>query len=67
MAEKKKRVRAASIHAINDTPASRAIKNVISVILILYTFIAIYLIGLSFLNAFKTKPDLINNTMGWPR
>ena len=66
MIEKKKRVRVTSIHAINDTPASRAIKNVVSVILILYTFIAIYLIGLSFLNAFKTKPDLINNTMGWP-
>ncbi len=66
MIERKQHVRATSIHAINDTPASRAVKNIVSVVLILYTFIAIYLIGLSFLNAFKTKSDLINNTMGWP-
>lgn len=66
MFEKVSRVRNTSVHSVNDTPVSRTVKNIISVILILYTFIAIYLIGLSFLNAFKMKSDLINNTMGWP-
>lgn len=41
-------------------------KNIISAILVIYTFIAIYLIGSTILNAFKTKSELINNTMGWP-
>lgn len=64
---KRERYRATSIHSVNDTAVTRFFKNLISIILILYTLIAIYLIGLSFLNAFKTKPDLINNTMGWPK
>jgi raffinose/stachyose/melibiose transport system permease protein len=55
-----------SIHELNDTRGSRIIKWIISGVLILYSLIAIYLIGLSFLNAFKTRQDLINNTMGWP-
>jgi len=54
------------IHELNDTALSKTVKRIISIVLILYSFIAIYLIGLSFLNAFKTKSDLINNTMGWP-
>ena len=62
----KKIVLGRSIHNLNDTPGSRIWKNIITCILVLYSFIAFYLIGLSFLNAFKTKPDLINNTMGWP-
>lgn len=62
----KKRIRETSIHSLNDTRGSRFIKDLVSFVLILYTLIAIYLIGLSFLNAFKTKSDLINNTMGWP-
>ena len=55
-----------SIHELNDTRGSRIIKWIISGVLILYSLIAIYLIGLSFLNVFKTRQDLINNTMGWP-
>ena len=55
-----------NIHELNDSRASRITKGIISGVLILYSFIAIYLIGLSFLNAFKTRSDLINNTMGWP-
>ena len=58
--------RSHNIHELNDTKASKIIKRIISCVLILYSFIAIYLIGLSFLNAFKTRSDLINNTMGWP-
>ena len=55
-----------NIHELNDSRASKITKGIISGVLILYSFIAIYLIGLSFLNAFKTRSDLINNTMGWP-
>ena len=62
----KQRVRATSIHSLNDTRGSRFAKGLVSAVLVLYTLIAIYLIGLSFLNAFKTKADLINNTMGLP-
>ncbi len=46
---------------------AKAVKNVISAVLVLYTLIAIYLIGSTVLNSFKTKSELINNTMGWPR
>ncbi len=45
---------------------TKVVKDIISVILVLYTFISIYLIGMTMLNSFKTKSDLINNTMGWP-
>jgi raffinose/stachyose/melibiose transport system permease protein len=62
----KKTLLSRSIHNLNDTPSSRIWKNIVTFILILYSLIAFYLIGLSFLNAFKTKSDLINNTMGWP-
>ena len=62
----KQRVRVTSIHSLNDTRGSRFAKGLVSAVLVLYTLIAIYLIGLSFLNAFKTKADLINNTMGLP-
>lgn len=44
----------------------KVVKNIISAILVLYTFISIYLIGMTILNSFKTKAELINNTMGWP-
>jgi raffinose/stachyose/melibiose transport system permease protein len=43
------------------------VKNIISCILVLYTFISIYLIGMTMLNSFKTKSELINNTMGFPK
>lgn len=42
------------------------VKATLSIILILYSLIALYLIGNSFLCAFKTKSDLINNTFGIP-
>lgn len=64
---KKRKDRYTTIHSLNDTRGSRAIKNIVSGILIVYTLLAIYLIGISFLNAFKTKSDLINNTLGWPK
>ncbi len=50
---------------IESRPA-KIIKGIISCLLVLYTFISIYLIGMTILNSFKTKSELINNTMGWP-
>ena len=44
----------------------KTVKNVISAVLVAYTFLAIYLIGSTILNSFKTKSELIQNTMGWP-
>jgi raffinose/stachyose/melibiose transport system permease protein len=43
------------------------VKNLISFVLVLYTLITIFLIGNSVLSAFKTKSDLITNTMGFPK
>jgi raffinose/stachyose/melibiose transport system permease protein len=42
-------------------------KNLISFVLILYTLITIFLIGNAVLSSFKTKADLITNTMGFPK
>ncbi len=43
------------------------VKNLISFVLILYTLITIFLIGNAVLSSFKTKADLITNTMGFPQ
>lgn len=45
---------------------AKMVKNIISALLVIYTFLSIYLIGMTILNSFKTKAELINNTMGWP-
>lgn len=42
-------------------------KKICSVILILYTFISLYLLLSTLMNSFKTKKDLINNTLGFPK
>lgn len=47
--------------------ANKIIKNSISAILVLYTFITIFLIGNTVLSSFKTKQELINHTIGFPR
>jgi len=52
--------------SLRETRMSASAKGAISIVLILYSLIAVYLIGNSFLCAFKTKSDLINNTFGWP-
>lgn len=46
---------------------TRIIKNTISVILILYTFITIFLVGNTVLSSFKPKQELIQNTFGFPK
>lgn len=53
--------------SIRETRAAAVTKTLISILLILYSFIAIYLIGNAIISAFKSKQDLINNTFGWPR
>lgn len=54
-------------YSITDTRASRAVKNFFSVLLLLYSLIAVALILLTVLSSFKTKSDLVNNTLGFPR
>ena len=44
----------------------KSVIYVFSGVLVAYTFLAIYLIGSTILNSFKTKSELIQNTMGWP-
>lgn len=53
-------------HDIATTRASRIGKNIISIIMLLYTTITVYLIGNTIISSFKTKTDLINNTFKWP-
>jgi raffinose/stachyose/melibiose transport system permease protein len=47
--------------------ASSIFKNVTSVLLVFYSFVAIFLIGNTILSSFKTKSDLIHNTVGFPK
>lgn len=53
--------------ALGETRLSAFVKNLITVVLVLYSLIAIFLIGNSVLSAFKTKADLIHNTLGFPQ
>ena len=52
---------------ITDTRASRIVKNFFSVVLLLYTLIAVGLILITVLSSFKTKSDLVQNTLGFPQ
>ena len=54
-------------YSITDTRASRIVKNFFSVLLLLYTLIAVTLILITVLSSFKTKSDLVNNTLGFPQ
>lgn len=42
-------------------------KAVVSIFLITYSLLTIFLIGNTIFSSFKTKSDLINNTFGWPK
>ena len=46
---------------------TKVTKNLISGILILYSSLSLFLIGNTLLSSFKTKSDLIENTIGWPK
>ncbi len=50
-----------------EAKSTRLVKNLISVILIIYSSLSIFLIGNTILSSFKTKSDLINNTLGFPK
>lgn len=54
-------------YSITDTRASRIVKNFFSVVLLLYTLIAVALILITVLSSFKTKSDLVQNTLGFPQ
>jgi raffinose/stachyose/melibiose transport system permease protein len=54
-------------HSLTESRSAVLVKNLISLVLILYTFITIFLIGNAVLSSFKTKADLISNTMGFPK
>ena len=54
-------------YSITDTRASRIVKNFFSVLLLLYTLIAVALILITVLSSFKTKSDLVHNTLGFPQ
>ena len=54
-------------HSLTESQSAVIVKNLLSLILILYTFITIFLIGNAVLSSFKTKADLITNTMGFPK
>jgi raffinose/stachyose/melibiose transport system permease protein len=52
---------------IAESRTVKTVKGIISTVLIVYTFITLFLIGNTILSSFKTKQDLINNTIGFPR
>lgn len=54
-------------YSITDTKSSRLVKNFFSVLLLFYSMIAVILILLTVLSSFKTKSDLVTNTLGLPR
>ncbi len=52
---------------IAESASVRLVKNTISVILVVYTFITLFLFGNTILSSFKEKQELINNTIGIPK
>lgn len=56
-----------SSRLLTQSRSAALVKNLISFVLILYTLITIFLIGNAVLSSFKTKADLITNTMGFPK
>jgi raffinose/stachyose/melibiose transport system permease protein len=51
---------------IAESKMVKTSKAAISVILVAYSFIAVFLIGNTILSSFKSKQELINNTIGFP-
>ena len=52
---------------IAESGTVKAVKNTISIVLIIYTSITLFLIGNTVLSSFKSKQELINNTIGIPK
>ena len=49
-----------------ESKTVKTVKAAISVVLVIYTFITLFLIGNTVLSSFKTKQELISNTIGFP-
>lgn len=49
------------------SPAAKTVRWIISIILILYTCFTIFVIGVTLLDSFKSKSDLVTNFTGWPK
>lgn len=56
-----------SVSSYNTGRGSKIVKNIISAVMVLYSFITIYLIGITVMNSFKTKVELAKNLTGWPQ
>lgn len=56
-----------SVSSYNTGRGSKIAKEIISAIMVLYSFITIYLIGITVMNSFKTKVELAKNLTGWPQ
>lgn len=52
---------------MDSNKKARVAKGVVSAVFLVYTALAIFLIGNTVLSSFKTKQDLIQNTIGFPK
>lgn len=48
------------------SPAGKTVRRILSILLMLYTGIAIFVLAITLMDSFKTKSDLIANLTGWP-
>lgn len=49
------------------SPTARMARGIIAAILIVYTFITVFVIGMTLLDSLKTKGDLVSNFVGFPK
>ena len=54
-------------NTLNMGRGSRTVKSVLSVLLIVYSLITIFLVGDTVISSFKTKLELVNNLIGFPQ
>ena len=54
-------------NTLNMGRGSRTVKSVLSVLLIVYSLITIFLVGDTVISSFKTKLELVNNLRGFPQ
>ena len=54
-------------NTLNMGRGCRTVKSVLSVLLIVYSLITIFLVGDTVISSFKTKLELVNNLIGFPQ
>ena len=54
-------------NTLNMGRGCRTVKSVLSVLLIVYSLITIFLVGDTVISSFKTKLELVNNLVGFPQ